>query len=728
MRNRHPDLPAKRMTLRTSLTGFLRHLVAIFAAVCMLTCGVSIVLAQDSEPLTSPPPQKHAPPIVVVLFPDFSNPSVDFLKNVADLKSRLRINDRLEVLSYDPEAPAFLVAAQDAKADVTKVDDPAVRAAMSRSLGARLAVTITGDPINTRRVDLSLVEILSKRDTRTVTPDEIDDRTVEQATGDITDSAIHAQADVIAGTQALPPASPIVPTPTTPAPLVASPTSVAPPPAPTPPQPPVVAPPAVSPSTALAPPASAAPPVIAPAPVVAPPVPKVQIAPAPSPAMPSQTPPAVVTPAEVPAQVAVAPPAQTQSVEQVPVRVSPPVIKSKPSPAPVPVIVTPPKPAPVIVAPTPQVLPSAPPAAEPTPAPMPVAPPAVIVRLPEPMNAAPIPAPEAPPIVAAPPAPTPRHSVSVNVAPDNETLTPPPTTPINDEAQKWISSGDQAMGSGDAGRAVDEYRHAVNESPRNAIPRLKLAQAYIAVAQQDMAVDELRRAGEIDPKSADLRDFLTDQAKRGTLPGADSLLLELKAGSTPNDPSSLIALGDSYWNSNHLDQAEQSYSQAAQLAPDLPDAYARLARLYAASERYDECLAALKKSGDEGYGSALRIIVQRSDSLIGDIDAALLSFRSGDRTRTELYGSLTNTDKRIAAYDEFIKQIQPPAAYKVSYLHRKLAANLLAQVTPALENYALTGENQFIEQGTDLEKSAEQELTLANVADKLQKQVLASGN
>jgi Flp pilus assembly protein TadD len=339
-----------------------------------------------------------------------------------------------------------------------------------------------------------------------------------------------------------------------------------------------------------------------------------------------------------------------------------------------------------------------------------------------------------PPVIAAPAPQGPPAAVEAAPSPQIEQAPPAPTstpsalpTPLTADAQSWMSRGDDALAHADTGAAIEDYRQAVNSSPRNAAPRISLTKAYIAAGDSDMALDELQRAVTIEPGSSDLQSYLQDLSKSGDLPGADTILLQLQTGTHPTDAAKLLALGDAYWNSSRIELAEQSYMQAAQIHGGGATPYARLARLYAASGRYSDALSALSHSGNQGYPAALKIIKERAETLIGDVDGAVQDFKAGTQNQTDFYNTLKTDDAHIVDFADFIGKIKPPQEYKVSYLHRLLAANLLAQMTPDIENYALTKDSQLLDQATSLERSAEQELSEANVADKLQQAVTAGG-
>jgi tetratricopeptide (TPR) repeat protein len=193
-----------------------------------------------------------------------------------------------------------------------------------------------------------------------------------------------------------------------------------------------------------------------------------------------------------------------------------------------------------------------------------------------------------------------------------------------------LGRGDSALTRGDVVEAISQYRQAVNGAPLNATPRLKLAQAYLQGGMRDKALSEAQRALVLAPDNKGLQDFLAQMdTDDGTYEGAIAryrALIERDA----NNGAAHLGLGDAYWNSGALDQAEAEYKTAQRLAATGDTApAAHLARLYAAQARYTDSLAMLQASGPEGYRLALRIVQNQADTLSSTLEASQEAFDAG---------------------------------------------------------------------------------------------------
>ena len=672
----------------------------MLAAASLAASTTGSVQAQSSAASTS---GKPAPPVVVVLLPADKRMSDQLAQSLVDLKNSLRSNERLQVLTYSPDAPSFIVAARSVGVDLKHLSSDQQRQALANALGANIWVRIGPDKHNNSSLDIAAFDVSSGHEIESggsAAPAPDGGQVV--AAGNAA-ALIFGDAQHYEGTSA--------PVGTVPVPMVALPqvAPVLPVIAPVPavidvPAAPLRAP--IAPSTPL--PTAA---VAAPAPVTPP------EAPASSPI--SASAPSLPAPVVVPA---VPPPAILQSRVIAPPAVAPIV-------APPPLVAAPAVPPAAIIAPAPAapqvvVVPSVS-ASAPAPAPASVPPPVVAapaivappVETTEP--ATPAQAAVPPPMPAAPVVPPPLS----NAGTPSMTLPSKQPTPLDSATEALLDEGDAANSQGDTAKAIDDYRQAVDQSPLNASPRVRLAQAYLDSGSADMALSELQRAVAIEPQSAELKTYLEKLQQQHTLAGIDLLVLTVNAASNPSDQQSELALGDAYWNSKNLVLAEQTYRQAAHEAPDPSQAdvpYARLARLYAATERYSDCIDALSHSGAVGYPAALRIIQQQSDNLMGSIDSSLQQFRAGNTSRTQLYDQLRLLDAQVSSYAGFLGKVSPPSQYKISYLHRKLAANLMAQMTPNLLNYALTAQTSYLSESQSLQHDALAELSQANVLDHLQ--------
>jgi tetratricopeptide (TPR) repeat protein len=230
-------------------------------------------------------------------------------------------------------------------------------------------------------------------------------------------------------------------------------------------------------------------------------------------------------------------------------------------------------------------------------------------------------------------------------------------------------------------------------------------------------MSEINRAVKLDPTNPVLLAFLKDKASDPTFAGTAIIFQQAQLQSNPDDPDLLLEVGDSYWKSGEMDQAQSSYLKASSKPGYSAKAYAHLARLYVSTRNYTACLDSLDKSGDSGYALALQNIAQQADNLISNIDLSLKDFQSGVTTRTQFYDKLAAIDKQASQYSAFVSKINYSKQYKLSGLHRKLAASFIAQITPDLENYALTAQSSYLSDANNLEQNAKQELSTADSSD-----------
>ncbi len=351
--------------------------------------------------------------------------------------------------------------------------------------------------------------------------------------------------------------------------------------------------------------------------------------------------------------------------------------------------------------PTPQIDPPEAPLAIPTPAPTPEV---VPVTAPAPERSTASVALGAP--VAAPP---PEYRPSLPAAPRPEDLT---------DVMPLMARGDTALEGGDIVGAISYYRHAVNGAPRSAVPRLKLAQAYQRGGLSEKALDEGKRALDVAPDSLPVQQFLTQlDAENGTSDGSITRYQAL-VGRTPDDPSAHAALAESLWNGGDLAGAEAEYKTAKKLSvPADHTADAQLARLYAAQARYDDCLAALRDAGSDGYILAIKIVKGRVDNLSSTIEASRAAFEGGKSTREQFYDGAKTASAQAEALAGFVDRVVPPAQFKLSHLHRKLSTDLLAQEAATLKTFIETGDAAQSAAVSRLEKATLTEMLTAQAAE-----------
>jgi Tfp pilus assembly protein PilF len=636
---------------------------------------------------------------------------------LVDLRTRLRLDGRVEVLTYDPESAAIQRAsAEDAHPEwlVSAPATDAGRMLLARALGAAFyAVVSPGRAADSTHVELVETAPAARTFDWTGSNRQFGVRAMESQ---VADSISHPVSNTPAS------ASPASPSPVSPAPAPAVVASA--------PAPAVVA-------SAPAPAVVASAP--APAVVASAPAPIVIALPKPLPPVPLAPVPLIPKPPK--SLAAILPPGVVPFVPTPPVL---PVILPSPVIAAPPVIATPLVAPPRIADMQPMVVPAVPvspllPSARmadvpPAKSASPVAPavPAVtppskgtqIAALPKETLPAPLsPLPITPtPITPSPPIASPSPPIASAHAPKPALPavvknTAPKAEDIS-AIQPLLAKGDAALDGGDAVSAIALYRQAINGAPLSVVPRLKLAQAYQKDGLNDRALDEARRALEIAPDSGPVQQFLSDlDQQTGTTAGTlirDRAALERN----PDSPAAHSALADALWNNGDLAGAEAEYKSAQVLAPAGDHAVdAHLAQLYAAEARYDDCLAALGTAGKGGYALAAQIVKNRAETLSSTLSTSRETFAAGKSTREQFYDDAKKLSAEAQALAGFVAKVSPPAEYKLAHLHRMLATNLLAQEAATLVTYIETGDPQQNDSLSQLERAAATEMLTAQATE-----------
>lgn len=606
---------------------------------------------------------------------------------VVDLRTRLRLDGQVQVLTYDPESAAVRRAAEESAHPewvVGTLTNDGARYSLARALGAAFYIVVGPG----RQPDSTHLELVD------TTPAALSFDwygTNRQYGARALESQIQAAlAHPAAGAIESIAAAPVTPTPIPAAPpVIALPTPIAPPV-----------------QTATVPPPVAAPPVPA---VAAPPV-QIAAVPEPVPAAPLTAAPLPLLPSGRPAT---ASPAGLPKTIITPERV---VARALPAPA---LTVPLPKPTaarslPAPVAALPALPLTLPEQVMPRPVLAPARPPTQMARVFPPA----LPTPKIAPAIEPPAGPIPDDTLPVVAVPVPVLKAPSAKAPDLAPVLPLLAQGDSAMDGGDLVSAISFYRQAVNGVPLSVVPRLKLAQAYQKSGLNDKALDEAKRAVEISPEDDSLQKFLAQMDQDSG--NSDGSLARARA-LVDRDPANAGAhsdLAEALWNSGDLRGAETEYQSAKKLSPaadHLADAH--LAQLYAAQGRYDDSLDALKAAGGEGYPLALKIVRSRSETLSSTIDASRSAFAKGSITREQFYDAAKKTSADTQALADFVSQLKPLPAYKLSHLHRVLSANLLAQEAATLVSMIETGSEATAATVSDLDKSAMTEMLTARAAE-----------
>ncbi len=161
----------------------------------------------------------------------------------------------------------------------------------------------------------------------------------------------------------------------------------------------------------------------------------------------------------------------------------------------------------------------------------------------------------------------------------------------------------------DHAKAVDQFRLAVKQAPKDAAPRALLGMSLLALGNSAEAIEQLTKAVELDPSNADVRlQLALAYEKAGDTPNVVEQLravrksdpkepehayrlgkayVDLAAWSTrqmmeqaPQSPRVFQMLGENYLVQGNLELAERNLTRAAELGPDVPGVHWALAQLY----------------------------------------------------------------------------------------------------------------------------------------------------
>ena len=656
----------------------------------LILLGAAALGLLGLSPLRSAPAKAPLP--TVLLYPATSGD----VAALVDLRTRLRLDSRVQVLTYDPESAAIQRASAEKNHPDWLVHAPtndSGRMTLARALGASFyAVISPGRLVDTTHVELVETAPAARTFDWTGTNRQFGAHALESQ---VADSQSHpANYDKVADNS---PAPFALPSPLASAPLddietrtipSALPAAAAPVPAAAAPE--LTVPQILLPLIKSVPVPLSLPTQVAQAAPIAPAPRPIRIILPKTPQTASAPPPTSVTPPKAPVKVAAAPQSQTA-----PPKTAPPVkIASPVKVAQVPPIAVTPSPKSALP-PTVILLPTV------------VPPPVKIAALPPRVIPTPAPAlPETPTPQIAPPTPPSVVKKHVENAEDMTAIQP------------LLARGDAALDGGDTVSAIALYRQAVNGAPLSVVPRLKLAQAYVKDGLSGRALDEARRALQIAPDSEPVQQFLADlDQQTGTSVGA---LIKVRAAleRSPSNPAAHTALADVLWNSGDLSGAEAEYKAASALSPaGSHAALAQLAQLYAAEARYDDCLATLKNSGPGGYALAIGIVKNRADTLSSTLAASRAAFAASKSTREQFYDDAKKLSAQAQALADFVAAVIPPAAYKLPHLHRMLSTSLLAQESAALVGFIETGDARRSDSMAQLEHAAATEMLTAQAVE-----------
>lgn len=147
--------------------------------------------------------------------------------------------------------------------------------------------------------------------------------------------------------------------------------------------------------------------------------------------------------------------------------------------------------------------------------------------------------------------------------------------------------------------AISAFRNVVNDKPEFVPAQLLLAEAHRRNAENQLALDTLRKALEVTPDSRELGRALARAHLLNNDPRSAEAQLRRIAAANPQDMAARADLGDFLAAQKNAAAALQAYTEITQAAPELPLGYLKIAALHTEAKALDRAAAVL----ESGYAA-----------------------------------------------------------------------------------------------------------------------------
>ena len=245
-------------------------------------------------------------------------------------------------------------------------------------------------------------------------------------------------------------------------------------------------------------------------------------------------------------------------------------------------------------------------------------------------------------------------------------------TNLEPEAKKWYNLGllYERAGKSKAIKAVRAYEQAIQLKPDYALAyyrrgnfmlNYKVGPAKVLMYKPEVAVDDLKKAIEIDPKLSD----------------------------------AYVSLGMAYYQMNMTDEATAEFEKAVEVDPNNYRAHIYLAQDYATAEKYDKVIVHLSKAveidssnpqvlkqlggmllkyGTEGDVIKAREILEKAVKLIPDDPEVLMNYGYTLYLASRFNEAVTNLKKALEIQPNY-----PEANYNIALSYSRLGEYTLAR-------------------------------------------------
>lgn len=167
-------------------------------------------------------------------------------------------------------------------------------------------------------------------------------------------------------------------------------------------------------------------------------------------------------------------------------------------------------------------------------------------------------------------------------------------SPKNTEA--IFNRGTIYLQQGDATRAIVDLRTVVTDKPQFIPGHIRLAEAHTYNGDFNLAVDTLKAALRIDPKSRDLNRTLAKEYAIQKNPKEAEAILRMLLQANPNDLEVQFELGDIFMSAGDFKRAEELYVAAKNNAPNSIVGYVKVAQANMAQGKWDRAVAELNEA------------------------------------------------------------------------------------------------------------------------------------
>ncbi|MHB1457899.1 MAG: tetratricopeptide repeat protein [Armatimonadota bacterium] len=286
------------------------------------------------------------------------------------------------------------------------------------------------------------------------------------------------------------------------------------------------------------------------------------------------------------------------------------------------------------------------------------------------------------------------------------------------EVDKLVQQSDVAIEKKDIPSAIFALRSAINLQPGNVDLRIKLAELYQSIKLTNKAIDEYRRASDLNRTDTRIYNQLVAiYVKTGKF-GEAASYLEEAIRIDPKNVDALLNLGDIYWNLSKIDEAEKAYINASLIAPDDSGVHEKLYKLYYAKKEYDKAfpqkylskLTPGDDTDDSRYNVLSQVIKDEYVSLTKKLYASRIEFDKQEISREDYYQECKSAVKEIDAFSDFVMKQKAPAKAAIAHSHALLAVNLLSQEYGSMVSYFETEKRHYLDQAGVFSSEAQTEM------------------